>query len=65
MQGYLSFKAYREFDAERRADGWNTWLTLAISPATPPPAATAAKTPDDLQVIRLNGANKVPPEKVI
>jgi hypothetical protein len=43
MQGYLSVNAYWEFDAERRADGWNTWLTLAISPAAPPPAAQPPK----------------------
>lgn len=33
MQGYLNLKAYWEFDAARRAHGWNTWLTLAITPA--------------------------------
>jgi hypothetical protein len=43
MQGYLSLKAYWEFDAERRADGWNTWLTLAISPAAPPPKSMYTK----------------------
>jgi hypothetical protein len=43
LQGYLGFKAYREFAADRRADGWNAWLTFAISPAAPtPPAATAS-----------------------
>ncbi len=31
MQGYLNLKGYREFDAERRASGWNTWLTFALS----------------------------------
>jgi hypothetical protein len=35
LQGYLNLKGYREFDAERRASGWNTWLTFAISPAAP------------------------------
>ena len=38
MQGFLSLRAYGEFDARNRASGWNTWLTLAISsnpPATP------------------------------
>jgi hypothetical protein len=40
MQGYLGLKAYWEIAADRRADGWNAWLTFAISPAaaTPPPA---------------------------
>ncbi len=28
MQGYLNVKGYKEFDAENRARGWNTWLTL-------------------------------------
>ncbi len=32
-QGYLNLKGYWEFDAAHRADGWNTWLTFAISPA--------------------------------
>jgi hypothetical protein len=42
MQGYLNLKAYWEFDAQRRADGWNTWVTFAISPAAPPvPVATS------------------------
>jgi hypothetical protein len=41
-QGYLNLKGYKEFDADHRADGWNVWLTLAISPAAPsaPPPAT-------------------------
>jgi hypothetical protein len=42
-QGYLNFKAYKEFDAAHRADGWNAWVTFVISPAapgeTPPPPA--------------------------
>jgi hypothetical protein len=33
MQGYLNLKAYKEFDAENRADGWNAWLTFVLSPA--------------------------------
>jgi len=36
-QGYLNLKAYKEFDAEHRAEGWNAWLTFAISPAGAPP----------------------------
>ena len=36
MQGYLNLKGYKEFAAENRPDGWNTWLTFAISPAAPP-----------------------------
>jgi hypothetical protein len=42
-QGYLNLKGYKEFEAENRAEGWNVWLTFAISPAAPhepPPAKT-------------------------
>jgi len=38
MQGYLGVKSYFEFAAENRPQGWNTWLTFAISPAAPAPA---------------------------
>jgi hypothetical protein len=34
-QGYLNLKGYHEFEAEHRAEGWNVWLTFAISPAPP------------------------------
>ncbi len=34
-QGYLNLKGYYEFAAENRPEGWNIWLTLAISPAAP------------------------------
>jgi len=34
-QGYLNLKGYKEFEAEHRAEGWNVWLTFAISPAAP------------------------------
>jgi hypothetical protein len=43
MQGYVNAKGYWEFDAARRPEGWNVWLTLAISPAAPP-APTAPPT---------------------
>ena len=36
MQGYLNLKGYYEFDAQNRPSGWNTWVTLAISPAEKP-----------------------------
>lgn len=36
-QGYLNLKGYGEFGAENRAEGWNVWLTFAISPAAAPP----------------------------
>jgi len=39
-QGYLNLKGYREFDADHRADGWNVWLTFAISPAAAAPTPT-------------------------
>jgi hypothetical protein len=35
LQGYLNFKGYREFAAENRPEGWNTWVTFVISPAAP------------------------------
>jgi hypothetical protein len=40
-QGYLNLKGYKEFAAQNRPDGWNTWVTFMISPAeqTPTPSA--------------------------
>ena len=38
-QGYLNLKAYREFDSDHRPNGWNVWLTFAISSSPPAPAA--------------------------
>jgi hypothetical protein len=35
MAGSLILKGYREFYAENRPNGWNTWLTFSISPAPP------------------------------
>ena len=35
MQGYLNLKGYKEFEAANRPDGWNLWLTFAVSPAAP------------------------------
>jgi hypothetical protein len=32
-QGYLNIKGYKEFAAQNRPDGWNTWVTFVISPA--------------------------------
>lgn len=41
LQGYLNIKAYGEFAAQNRPEGFNTWLTFALSPKapehTPPP----------------------------
>jgi len=42
-QGYINLKGFGEFAAENRAEGWNTWLTFAISPA--PPGETPATAP--------------------
>lgn len=33
LQGALSAKAYWEFAAQNRPEGWNMWLSFAISPA--------------------------------
>jgi hypothetical protein len=38
-QGYLNVKAYKEFEAEHRPEGWNAWLTFVVSPAAPTPGA--------------------------
>jgi hypothetical protein len=35
MQAYINVKAYWEFDAHDRPAGWNTWLTLSLSPSAP------------------------------
>jgi len=43
MQGYLNFKGYGEFAHENRPDGWNLWLTFALSPA--PPSSTSSPPP--------------------
>lgn len=32
MEAYVNLKGFYEFDAENRPDGWNVWLTLALSP---------------------------------
>lgn len=36
MQGYLNLKGYFEFDAAHRPEGWNAWLTFALSPRLRP-----------------------------
>ena len=40
LQGYLNLKGYKEFAAEHRPSGWNTWITFVISPAAAPPPPT-------------------------
>jgi hypothetical protein len=41
MQGYVNLRGYGEFGAKNRAEGWNMWLTFAISPSAE--AALTAK----------------------
>ena len=45
MQGYINLKGYKEFAAQNRPEGWNAWLTFAISPAPPEwaPPVTSVK----------------------
>jgi hypothetical protein len=43
LQGLLHVKGYWEFDAANRPEGWNTWLTFAISPAAPHSASPARR----------------------
>lgn len=45
MQGYVNLKAYKEFAAEHRPEGWNAWVTLVISPAAPEAPPPAARRP--------------------
>ena len=42
-QGFLGLKSYFEFDAKNRPEGWNTWLTFAISEAPPTPSAPSPR----------------------
>jgi hypothetical protein len=44
MQGFLGVKSYFEFDAANRPDGWNAWVTFALSPAAQAPM-TAQRRP--------------------
>ena len=39
-QAYLNLKGYKEFDGRNRPDGWNSWITLVLSPASAPPPPT-------------------------
>jgi hypothetical protein len=42
-QGYLNVKGYREFLSENRPEGWNVWLTFAISNAAPTSTVSATR----------------------
>ncbi len=42
-QGYLNLKGYKEFDAENRPSGWNTWVTLVLSPAEQQASSAASR----------------------
>lgn len=44
MQGYVNLKGYKDFAAENRPEGWDLWLTFALSPAAPEPGATTKPT---------------------
>jgi hypothetical protein len=44
MQGYVNVKAYWEFAAQNRPDGWNAWLTFALSPTAPAAAPSPMVT---------------------
>jgi hypothetical protein len=38
LEGNVTVKAYKEFAAANRPEGWNVWLTYTLSPAEPAPA---------------------------
>jgi hypothetical protein len=38
MQGLLNARVYKEFGAQNRPEGWNAWLTFAVSPEPPKPS---------------------------
>jgi hypothetical protein len=35
MQGDVDVKGYKEFAAQNRPEGWNSWITFGISPEPP------------------------------
>jgi hypothetical protein len=41
LHGYLNLKAYYEFDSNSRPEGWNAWVTFAVSPTAP--SATSSR----------------------
>jgi hypothetical protein len=44
LDGNVSVRAYREFAAANRPEGWNLWLTYALSPADPASARSSPPT---------------------
>ena len=44
IQAYLNLRTYWEFDGHDRPSGWNTWLTLSLSPSAPTNPKTAMLT---------------------
>jgi hypothetical protein len=42
-QGYLNLKGYKEFASENRPEGWNVWVTFAISNAAPTSTVTPTR----------------------
>jgi hypothetical protein len=42
LEGNVNVKAYKEFAAANRPEGWNVWLTYALSPADPASSRSTA-----------------------
>jgi len=36
LDGYINLRAYKEFSAENRPQGWNAWVTLSLTPQETP-----------------------------
>jgi hypothetical protein len=45
LQGYLNLKCYGEFAAQNRPEGWNLWLTFAVSPKAPDAPSLGSRPP--------------------
>jgi hypothetical protein len=43
LDANVNVRGYKEFDAANRPEGWNVWLTLALSPGAPKPATTPGR----------------------